>query len=94
MIICAAIKFKILKTNKEVILCDMRHHDIFSNLYEMGLQPNEDYIEIEQGFIDHRHKFLSRQEAYIHAVECGQLSLSVRESLNTTPGTLFSEDLY
>lgn len=94
MIICAAIKFKILKTNREVVLCGMRHNDIFNNLYEMGLRPNEDYIEIEQGFINHHHRFLSRQEAYIHAVECGQLPLSVRENFDATPGTLYSEDLY
>ena len=89
MILAAAIKFHIEKTNKQVILCGHRHCNIFEQLQLLGFEPQKGYKEIEQGFIDDRNNFLTRREAYIHAIKCGQIEFSVIHS-----GELYSEDLW
>ena len=98
MILAAAIKFKITKTGKEVVLCGARHGDIFAQLDPLGFNPRDGYEEIEQGFIDHRNNFLTRKEAFAHAKECGQLCLSIwyeREQGERCGGlNLISEDLW
>lgn len=95
MILAAAIKFKIEKTNKEVVLCGARHGDIFAQLEPLGFDPCKGYEEIEQGFIDHHNNFLTREAAYIHAKEIGQLSCRIAHDRETTYGTkLISEDLW
>ena len=43
----------------------------------------------EQGFIDMRSNFLTREEAWKRAEELGQILYQV-----SSPGTLFSENLY
>lgn len=77
MILAAAIKYKIEKTGKHVVLCGARHGDIFEQLEGLGFGPHFGYEEVEQGFIDHMGRFLTREEAYAHAKECGQLSMKV-----------------
>ena len=95
MILAAAIKFKIEKTNKEVILCGARHGDIFAQLERLGFEPCKGYEEIEQGFIDHNNNFLTREEAYKHAKEIGQLSSRIAHARECTYGKkLISEDLW
>lgn len=73
MILAAAIKYRIEKTGKEVILCGARHENIFKQIEDLGFKPRDGYKEIEQGFIDHHNNFLTRKEAYRHAKMCGQL---------------------
>lgn len=89
MILAAAIKFHIDKTDEEVVLCGCRHGDIFKQLKSLGFDPKKGYKEIEQGFITNKNKFLTREEAYIHAIICGQVKLH-REDMKS----LFSEDLW
>ena len=95
MILAAAIKFKIEKTNEEVVLCGARHGDVFRQLEPLGFKPQSGYKEIEQGFIDQYNNFLTRDEAFEHAKEIGQLCASIVGDRKTTYGTkLYSEDLW
>ena len=95
MILASAIKYKIEKTNKEVILCGARHGDIFKQLEFLGFEPRKGYEEIEQGFIDHNNNFLTREEAYKHAKEIGQLCCRIAHDRETIHGVkLISEDLW
>lgn len=96
MILAAAIKYKIEKTGKEVVLCGCRHGDIFLQLRALGFNPAEGYKEIDQGFIDHNGNFLNRQDAFIHAHKCGQMCEKVFDAkvqFTNTP-SLISEDLW
>ena len=90
MILAAAIKFHIDKTDETVVLCGCRHGDIFDQLKRLGFRPREGYTEIAQGFITNTGAFLTRSEAYNHAKECGQLP----EKPNIYDDRLFSEDLW
>ena len=57
----------------------------------MGLE-RDDYIELEQGFINNRGAFMDRQLAFKHAAGCGQLSATV---IHYRPQEfLTSEDIY
>ena len=77
MILAAAIKYRIEKTGKEVILCGARHGNVFDQLEALGFEPRKGYEEISQGFIDHRNNFLTREEAYEHAKMCGQICAKI-----------------
>lgn len=90
MILAAAIKFHIDKTDEDVVLCGCRHADIFDQLKRLGFHPKEGYQEIAQGFITNRGEFLTRSEALDHAKECGQ----VPDKPNIYDDRLFSEDLW
>lgn len=78
MILAAAIKYRIEKTGKCVVLCGARHGDVFDQLEALGFDPHFGYEEIEQGFIDHTGQFLTRTEAYEHAKQCGQLPWKIK----------------
>lgn len=88
MIIASAIKFYIDKTDSEVILCGLRHGNIFVQLKNLGFSPRKGYKEICQGFLDNNGNFLDRYEAFIHAKNAGQIIS------NTTDNELYSEDLW
>ena len=92
MILCAAVKFHIDATNKDVVVVCRRHCDAFAMLRDMGYEPKKGYKVVEQGFIKTDGSFLCREEAYAHAINCGQLSETTK--LNLCSGHLFSEDLY
>lgn len=91
MIICSAIKIKVKSTDKEVVVCGLRHCDCYKIIRDMGLE-RDDYVELEQGFINNRGAFMDRQFAFKHAAGCGQLSATV---IHYRPQEfLTSEDLY
>ena len=97
MILASAIKYYIEKTGKEVILCGARHGNIFEQLEQLGFEPRKGYREIEQGFIDHKNNFLTREEAYEHAKICGQICEKIihdRESSCVGGKKMISEDLW
>ena len=97
MILAAAIKCYVTKTNSEVILCGARHGDCFAQLNTLGFSPHIDYLDIEEGFIDNHNNFLTRQEAFNHAKEIGQLSSKIvyeREHGEIGNNKLISEDLW
>ena len=91
MILAAAIKYHIDKTDSDVVLCGARHGDVFVQLEQLGFQ------EIEQGFIDHKNNFLTREEAYEHAKMCGQICEKIideRENKSMFGKQMISEDLW
>lgn len=92
MIICAAVKFHIDETDSDVVIPCLRHHYAFEIIRDLGFEPKTGYKELEEGFITHENKFLNRTEAYHHAINCGQLSATVRMNINND--ILFSEDIY
>jgi len=97
MILASAIKYKIEATGEEVVLCGARHGDIFNQLKPLGLSSSSSCKEIEQGFIDHKNNFLTREEAYEHAKMCGQICEKViyeREVKGLFGKKMISEDLW
>lgn len=97
MILAAAIKFHIDKTDKDVVLCGCRHSDIFAQIKDLGFKPKEGYEEIKQGFINHKGEFLNRKEAYLHAKEIGQICNKIiyeREQPSSFGYNMISEDLW
>ena len=95
MIICAAIKIQIEGLSHETIIPCRRHGDGFKILKDLGFKPRVEYKEIAQGFIDQDGEFLNRQEAFSHALDCGQLSATTRVCKRTNKeDELYSEDLY
>lgn len=79
------------------MLCGARHGDIFKQIKALGFSAQEDYTELEQGFIDHNNNFLSRAEAFEHAKKCGQLCAKIiyeRENCSISGKQLISEDLW
>lgn len=91
MIICAAIKITFQRGRQTVtaVVPGHRHSDCWELMVALGV-PTE--REEKEGFIDHRGDFLDRYEALKHAIQCGQLSETTRET--KTGSVLYSEDLY
>lgn len=97
MILAAAIKYRIESTGKEVILCGARHGNVFEQLKALGFEPRKGYKELEQGFIDHKNNFLTREETYEHAKMCGQICEKIiyeREKNGLFGKKMISEDLW
>lgn len=97
MILASAIKYIIESTGKEVVLCGARHGDVFKQLEALGFKARKGYKEVEQGFIDHKNNFLTREEAYEHAKMCGQICAKIiddREEKNHWGKEMISEDLW
>ena len=92
MILCAAVKIHVDATGKDVVIPCRRHCDAFHILRDMGFEPKQGYNMVAQGFIKTDGGFLTREEAYAHAINCGQLSETTK--MNLCSGHLFSEDLY
>lgn len=89
MIICAALRIKGTNT---VIGC-IRHGNGYSALHD--LRPEIHYTEVEEGFLTDKNVFLNRTEAFIRAVNCGQLSATTRHYKGEkNENELYSEDLY
>lgn len=92
MIVCAALLIKDPVMGEDIVLPCHRHADGFYLLQYFGRSKTD---VAEQGFIDHRGAYLSRSEAFQHAIECGQLSATARYfKLQRGETELFSEDLY
>jgi len=52
-----------------------KHFDITTKMLMEDVTP----FRLEPGFIDNEGRFLNRQEAYRHAVQCGQVQYEVGE---------------
>ena len=95
MIICAAIKLEMNNlASTEQIICGLRHGDCFKTIGQL----NSNWINASktQGFITHTGEFLDRGQAWVHAIECGQVSPSAQwlHKDNNWPAELVSEDLW
>lgn len=93
-IVCAAIRFNILNEGvvEQLVVTGVRHYD---TLMHKVLSRLDDYywscktLE-EQGFVDNRGNFLSREEA----LEVAYAAKQVRSNKCSPVHKLFSEDLY
>lgn len=97
MILAAAIKYRIEKTNEEVVLCAHTHSAIIKQLSALGFEPHTGYKEIAQGFINDNGEFLNRKDAFLHAVQCGQIPRRILNDYyweNIVGQELMSEDLW
>lgn len=86
-IVCAAVR------TGEHIICGVRHFDeiMRKQVEAAGLRLHD----FEQGFVDNRRNFLTRQEAYQIATTNGQANIKVmRSRKHLNKPELFSEDLY
>lgn len=87
MIVCSAIKFDY--NGYPLIVCGKRHGDCFKNVSDFMSVDKWNQIgkkSVIQGFMTDDNKFLNRQQAAVHAEQCGQIK-QVQE-------TLWSEDLW
>lgn len=96
MLVCAAIKLVNLQDNDKLndsIICGLRHGDCFETLGNFNVKVGLSHII--EGFIDNKGNFLNRKEAFLKAVDCGQLSQTTFEyKVSNGENELFSEDLY
>lgn len=68
-----------------------RHHHIIWQIVRDN--PNIDHIDghgDDQGFLDDEGRYLTRQQALVHALECGQ----VKDPKQIRAHRLFSEDVW
>ena len=95
MIICAAIKIKYIDSNdikQSVVVCGHRHTNCHYVISKFDICSITEKIE---GFIDNQGNFLDRQEAHLHARNCGQLSkANIWYKEDHSEIELYSEDLY
>ena len=95
MIICAAIKVQMERGGRsvETVIHGLRHANCWELMADMGIQANP--TEVVEGFVDSQDRFLNRYDAFNHALECGQLSATVRDcKAERGERQLYSEDLY
>lgn len=89
MILCAAVR---LRATGTVIGC-CRHGDGYSALHDFD--PFIGISEVEEGFLDDKGEFLTREEAFEHAFKIGQLSMTTYQTKHEKGETeLYSEDLW
>lgn len=94
MIVCAALYI----ISESTIICGLRHSDCYSTLYslnnELYKRAGKEGLFIE-GFITTENNFLDRTQAYLHAINCGQISAQLRHDKSLKrENLLYSEDLY
>ena len=86
VVVCAANRSRVTKR----IVCGARHWDKIMRSQALGdsviLTP--EWLGAEQGFIDQRGEWMTRQEAWLVAEAACQIKHI------HTEGTLYSEDLY
>ena len=89
MIICAAIK----DTSTGQVFYGPRHGDIYEMMRCFGYKATSDFLL--EGFVDDKNKFYNRHEAFMWALQIGQLPKTVIEYKNDhSENELYSEDLY
>ena len=94
MIISSAIKIKLKNSNENIIIHCHRHLYGYFMLKQLGFKP-EDYERVSSGFINHKGTYMTREQAYVHALECGQIPATVRELKEKNKSKeLFSEDIF
>ena len=85
-VVCSAIRNK-----NGLIICGARHYDGIMHSQIMASTGDwSDYDTVDQGFIDQKGQFMTRQEAFLLANERGQ----IKRRVGGDEGKLFSENLY
>lgn len=88
MITHAAVKFNVC--GKEIIIPCHRHADAYCIVHTLRPDVSTRYNQKNQGFLNERGEFLTRQEAWVEAHRCNQI-LNYEEAIT---GELYSEDLW
>lgn len=101
-IVCAAIRHTGTVRGQRLIITGARHYDqimranilaLFHHVMDREtareMADHEGWYACEQGFIDNKGEFLTREQAWIIAEKAGQI-----RKVTGTAGTLYSEDLY
>lgn len=87
-IVCAAMRCR--KTGK--IIASVRHWDKICVQHFKNVEDAQTFDD-EQGFLDNRYQFLTREEAWKVAEAANQIIRRVGGD-TTNGGTLYSENLY
>lgn len=86
-IVCAALR----RTDGKII-CGARHYDMFMmNIIDLNQEDRDLWRFSEQGFIDNKGNFRTREEAWKIACDASQVNRTIDCNWS---GILFSEDLY
>lgn len=90
-VVCAAIRHE----QTGLIICGARHYDALMRaqilaISEWVVARARGYYACQQGFVNNKGEFMTRDEAWVIAEKAGQL----RPHPSMRPGTLHSEDLY
>lgn len=86
-VVCAALRSTI---NPERIITGIRHYCPIMRQQILASEGISYWkCNCDQGFMDNRYNFISREEAWILAEKQGQIRREV-----STPGKLYSENLY
>lgn len=89
-IVSAAVRFP--HKGELLIVTSPRHFDkVCSHTLEALGHGVDEKIEYEQGFVDQRGRYYTREEAYLIAKENGQIR---RNIITSDTGVLYSEMLY
>ena len=90
VIVCAAMR----DNNTGNVLCSVRHWDKHTHwLFDSPKEARQ--FEDEQGFVDNKGNFLTREEAWIVAYDAGQIRYTWNgQSCEKEGGRLYSENLY
>ena len=88
-IVCAAMRDR--KTG--VVVASVRHWDEICNMYFNGDEEKIMAFDDEQGFLDNRYNFLTREEAWHIALAANQIIRRVGGD-EAKGGRLYSENLY
>lgn len=83
----AAVKFYLIKEDREVIIPCHRHCDAYEIMSLMKAESQS----LEEGFLDSDYEFVTRREAYDIAVAADQLIVDKEDIVKCL---LFSEDLW
>jgi len=104
MIVCAAIKIFLISPltgrpypcDDGIVIAGLRHANCYETIRDLKMPHNGyDHELTVEGFINHRGDFLTREEAFEHALVCGQLPAQIRgDKGQVGEHQLFSEDLY
>jgi len=84
-VVCSAIK-----SDKGTLILGLRHFDPFMR-QQIKLSPEQNWKTAEQGFVDNKGQFLTREQAFVLAEQNGQI---VRDCGTFHLKQLFSENLY
>lgn len=92
LIVCAANKIHINETGKTLVICGARHWDPTMHAQADAIKAAGHTLKYsieDQGFIDQFGDYHDRKDAWLIAEKHGQIAHDV-----SSPGTLFSENLY
>lgn len=92
VIVCAAIKYLMMDSKDDIVICGARHYDALMHPVVRTLKLRDKAIREIQGFVDQFGNFHDRQAALVIATAANQIN--TRRPKLKPENKLFSEDLY